>query len=101
MQRVGYRCLPVNPSLDEVLGERCFPSLRDLPEAPDFVNVFRLPRFLPAIVEEMVALGLRDLWAQLGIHNPEAAARAEQAGLRLVMDRCIMVEHKRLAGLSL
>ena len=96
MQRAGYRILPVNPGLTEVLGEPCFPSLRDLPERPDVVNVFRLPRYIPAIVDEMIALGLRDLWVQLGIFNPHAAQTAEQAGLRVVMDRCILIEHQRL-----
>ncbi len=97
MQRAGYRILPVNPSLTQVLGEPCVPSLSDLPVKPDVVNVFRLPRFLPAIVDEMKALGLRDLWVQLGILNMEAAQRAEDAGIRVVMDRCILIEHQRLS----
>ena len=96
MQAAGYRILPVNPGIAEVLGERCYPSLRDLPIRPDVVNVFRLPRFVPAIVDEMIALGLRDLWVQLGIVHLEAAQRAERAGLRVVMDRCIVVEQRRL-----
>ncbi len=98
MQRAGYRIFPVNPAVPEVLGERCFPSLRDLPVKPDVVNVFRLPRFIPAIVDEMIALGLRDLWVQLGILNLEAAQRAEAAGIHVVMDRCILIEHQRLLG---
>ena len=96
MQRAGYRILPVNPAVPAVLGERCYPSLRDLPVRPDLVNVFRLPRFIPAIVEEMIALGFEDLWVQLGIVHREAAERAEKAGLRVVMDRCILIEHRRL-----
>ena len=96
MQRASYRILPVNPAVGQVLGETAYPSLRDLPLKPDVVNVFRLPRFLPAIVDEMIALGLRDLWVQLGIVHPEAAAIAERAGLRVVMDRCILIEHQRL-----
>ena len=96
MQRSGYKILPVNPGLKEVLGEPCFPSLQDLPSKPDLVNVFRLPRYLPAIVVEMIALGLRDVWVQLGIVNLEAAHRAEAAGLRVVMDRCLLIEHRRL-----
>ncbi len=96
MQAAGYRILPVNPMVEAVLGERCYPSLRDLPVRPDVVNVFRLPRFIPAIVDEMIALGLRDLWVQLGIVHLEAAERAERAGLRVVMDRCIVVEQRRL-----
>jgi uncharacterized protein len=95
MQRHGYKILPVNPSLNEVLGELCYPSLSDLPVKPDMVNVFRVPSFLPAIVDEMLELGLRDLWVQQGIVNQEAAARAQEGGIRVVMDRCIMVEHRR------
>lgn len=96
MQRAGYRILPVNPGIDEVLAERCYPSLNNLPERPDVVNVFRLPRYIPAIVNQMIALGLRDLWVQLGILNLQAAHTAEQAGIRVVMDRCILIEHQRL-----
>jgi predicted CoA-binding protein len=94
LKRQGYRILPVNPSLGSVLNETCFPSLTDLPFKPDVVNVFRLPRSIPGIVDEMIALGLANLWIQQGIVHLEAAARAEQAGIRVVMDRCIMVEHR-------
>ena len=96
LKRAGFRILPVNPSLGSVLNETCFASLTDLPLKPDLVNVFRLPRAIPGIVEEMIALGLTNLWVQQGIVNLEAAARAEQASIRVVMDRCIMVEHQRL-----
>lgn len=95
MQGAGFEILPVNPALEAVLGEQCFPSLTDLPVKPDVVNVFRLPRFIPAIVDEMITLGLKKLWVQQGILHPEAAARAEAAGISVVMDRCIMVEHRR------
>lgn len=81
MQRAGYRLLPVNPGLTQVLGEPCFPSLRDLPENPDVVNVFRLPRYIPAIVDEMIELGLGALWVQSGIVNLPAAETAERAGI--------------------
>lgn len=100
MQRHGYRILSVNPTLDSVLGERSYPSLADLSIRPDIVNVFRLPRYIPAIVDEMLQLGLRNLWVQSGIVNLEAAARAEAGGIRVVMDRCIMVEHRRIAPVS-
>lgn len=96
MQQHGYRIFPVNPSIESVLGERSYPSLADLPVKPDVVNVFRLPKFIPTIVDEMVQLGLKNLWVQLGIVNFEAAQRAESAGIYVVMDRCIMVEHRRL-----
>jgi uncharacterized protein len=97
MQQNGYRIVPVNPSIASVLGETSYPSLRELPFKPDVVNVFRLPQHIPAIVDEMIDLGLKNLWVQLGIRNAEAAARAEQAGIRVVMDRCILIEHQRLA----
>ena len=98
MQRAGYRILPVNPGVAEVLGERSYASLRELPTRPDVVNVFRLPRFIPAIVDEMVLLGLRALWVQVGIRHREAADTAERAGIRVVMDRCVLIEHRRLFG---
>lgn len=97
MQQHGYRLLPVNPTIDSVLGETCYPTLTALPIKPDIVNVFRLPRYIPAIVEEMLQLGLPNLWVQSGIINLEAVARAEAGGIHVVMDRCIMVEHRRLA----
>jgi len=95
MQQHGYRILPVNPSLPEVLGEKSYASLTDLPVKPDIVNVFRLPSFIPAIVDEMLMLGLKNIWVQQGIVNREAAGEAEEGGIRVVMDRCIMVEHRR------
>ncbi len=99
MQDRGYRILPVNPALEAALGEKSYPSLADLPVRPDLVNVFRLPRFIPAIVDEMIALKLPALWLQQGIVHVEAAARAEAHGIRVVMDRCLMVEHRQ-AGLQ-
>ena len=98
MQSRGYRILPVNPSVQSVLGETSYPTLRDLPFKPDVVNVFRLPRAIPGIVDEMLELGLRNLWVQLGIRNMEAAERAEAAGMQVVMDRCILIEHARVYG---
>jgi predicted CoA-binding protein len=98
MQSHGYRILPVNPAVESVLGEKSYASLKDLPVKPDVVNVFRLPCFLPGIVDEMLELGLRNLWVQMGIINLEAAAKAEAAGIRVVMDRCILVEHRRRDG---
>ena len=94
MQQHGYKIYPVNPSIPEVLGEKSYGSLSDLPVKPDIVNVFRLPKFIPAIVEEMIQLELPNLWVQQGIINLEAAARAETSGIHVVMDRCIMVEHR-------
>ena len=99
MQQHGYRIVPVNPKVANVLGERSYPSLSDLPMKPDVVNVFRLPKFIPEIVDEMLRLGFESIWVQLGIINLDAAATAEAGGMGVVMDRCIMMEHRR-AGLS-
>jgi predicted CoA-binding protein len=96
MQQHGYKIYPVNPTIPEVLGEKSYPSLADLPIKPDIVNVFRLPKFIPAIVDQMLQLGLPNLWVQQGIIHPEAAARAEAGGIHVVMDRCIMIEHRSL-----
>lgn len=97
MQQHGYRILPVNPTVDSVLGEKSYATLADLPIKPDIVNVFRLPKYIPAIVDEMLQLGLQNLWVQSGIINVEAAANAEAGGIHVVMDRCIMIEHRGLA----
>ena len=94
MQQHGYKIYTINPALTEVLGEKSYTSLTDLPIKPDVVNVFRLPKFIPAIVEEMITLGLKNIWVQQGIVNLEAAARAEAGGIHVVMDRCIMVLHR-------
>ncbi len=95
MQGQGYKILPVNPGIESVLGERSYASLSELPVRPDVVNVFRLPKAIPGIVDEMLALGLDNLWVQLGIRNEAAAQTAEAGGIHVVMDRCIMVEHMR------
>jgi predicted CoA-binding protein len=96
MQQRGYKIYPVNPSIPEVLGEKSYASLAELPIKPDIVNVFRLPKFIPAIVDEMLHVGLPNLWVQQGIINLEAAGRAEAGGIHVVMDRCIMIEHRHL-----
>ena len=95
MQRAGYRILPVNPAITSALGERAYGSLRELPERPDVVNVFRLPSVVPSIVDDMLDLQLCSLWVQQGIVNIDAAHMAEAGGIDVVMDRCIMVEHRR------
>jgi predicted CoA-binding protein len=99
MQARGYRIIPVNPLVENVLGERSYASLSNLAFKPDVVNVFRLPKFIPTIVDEMLVLGLKNIWVQQGILHPEAAERAEAGGIQVVMDRCIMVEH-RIAGID-
>jgi predicted CoA-binding protein len=96
MQQRGYKIYPVNPSIPQVLGEKSYANLADLPIKPDIVNVFRLPKFIPAIVDEMLQLGLPNLWVQQGIVHQEAAARAEAGGIHVVMDRCIMIEHRHV-----
>lgn len=98
MQAHGYRILPVNPKLDRVLGEPCVPRLAELDARADLVNVFRAPAHVPAHVDEILALPERPhaVWLQLGIRHDEAAARLEAAGIAVVQDRCLMVEHRRL-----
>ena len=94
MKAAGKRILPVNPAVSRVLDQTSYKSLSDLPERPDVVNIFRLPRAIPALVDEMIELGFDAMWIQLGIRNEEAAAKAQAHGIRVVMDRCIMVEHR-------
>lgn len=96
LQQHGYRILPVNPYETVVLGERAYGTLRELPEAPDVVLVFRRPEFLPEIVEQAIAVGAKAVWMQEGIVNEEAARRAREAGLEVVMDRCMRSVHRRL-----
>ena len=97
LQRTGYRVIPVNPNLRApVLGEQPYARLRDITEHVDIVDVFRRPEFVPEIVEEAIAIGADVVWMQLGVENEAAARRAEAAGLGVVMNRCIAVEHRRL-----
>jgi predicted CoA-binding protein len=98
LQRHGYRVIPVNPRESEILGERSFATLRDVPVAIDVVNVFRAPTALPAIATEAVAIGAKCLWCQFTVINEEGARIAEEGGLAVVMDRCMKVEHARYAG---
>ncbi|MBK4119975.1 CoA-binding protein [Kocuria rhizophila] len=93
-----YRVYFVNPVLEEVLGEKVYPSLADLPETPDLVDVFRKDADLPGVAREAVDVGARILWLQLGSWNEEAARIAEDAGLDVVMDRCVKIEHARFHG---
>jgi len=98
LQRHGYRVIPVNPRESEILGEKSFASLRDVPVAVDIVDVFRAPAALPGIATEAVAIGAKSLWCQFTVINEEGARIAEKGGLSVVMDRCIKVEHARYAG---
>jgi predicted CoA-binding protein len=98
LQRHGYRVIPVNPRETEILGERSYPSLTDVPDPVDIVNVFRAPDALPGIAEEAVAIGARVLWCQFGVINEEGARTATDGGLTVVMDRCLKIEHARYLG---
>ncbi len=96
LQRQGYRIIPVNPKLTEVLGEKAYPTLRDVPVPVDVVDIFRRAEDVPPVVEDAIAIGAKVVWMQLGIVNEEAAARAEAAGLTVVMDTCMGATHQRL-----
>ncbi len=96
--RHGYRVIPVNPREKEILGARSYPSLGDVEEQVDIVDVFRAPAAVPAIAREAVAVGARALWLQFGVISPEGALTAAEAGLDVVMDRCLKIEHARYIG---
>ena len=98
LQRHGYRVVPVNPREDEILGERSYPSLADVPERIDVVDVFRAPDAVPGIAEEAVAAGAGALWLQFGVISDEGARIALDGGLDVVMDRCMKIEHARYLG---
>ncbi|MFV0523171.1 MAG: CoA-binding protein [Acidimicrobiales bacterium] len=93
-----FTLYPVNPTETEILGLRCYPSLFDLPEPPDMVDVFRRPDDCPPVARDAVAVGASSLWLQLGIVSDEAATIAAEGGLAVVMDRCVKIEHARFAG---
>ena len=100
LQEHGYRVIPVNPRYSGklVLGERCYASVRDIPEKVDVVDAFRKTQDVPPIADDAIAIGARVLWQQLGVKNEEAAGKARAAGLETVMDRCMKIEHGRLFG---
>ena len=98
LQAHGYRIVPVNPQYQEILGEKCYPSLRELPFKVDVVDCFRKSEEIPAIADDAIAIGARVLWMQLGVINHEAARKAAAAGLEVIMDRCMKIEHGRLFG---
>jgi predicted CoA-binding protein len=98
LQEHGYRVIPVNPNYTEVLGERCYPSVAAIPEPVDVVDAFRKGDEMPALAREAVAKGARVLWMQLGVCNDVAARIASDAGLDVVMDRCMKIEHARILG---
>jgi len=96
LRRAGYTIVPVNPAATEILGEKCYPSLREVPVPIDMVDVFRKPEDVMPIVDEAIAIGAKSLWLQLEVIVPEAVKRAEAAGLQVVMDHCTKIEHRRL-----
>ena len=98
MQEHGYRIIPVNPKYPEILGEKCYRSLEEIPEKVGIVDVFRRSADVMPVAESAIAIGARVLWQQLGVRNEAAAARAAAAGLETVMDRCVKIEHGRLFG---
>jgi predicted CoA-binding protein len=95
MQEQGYRIIPVNPNEAEVLGEKAYARLEDVPVPVEIVNIFRRPEFVPELVDAAIRIGVKAVWMQQGVVHREAAEKARAAGLEVVMDRCILVEHRR------
>ena len=98
MQEHGYRIIPVNPAYEEVLGEKCYPSLKDIPEKIDIVDCFRKSEDIEPIAREAIEIGAKVLWLQIGVMNEKATDMARAAGLEVVQDRCVKIEHGRLFG---
>jgi len=98
LAEAGYRMIPVNPTAPEILGRPSYPSVRMIPEKIDVVQVFRKPEDVPPVVEQAIQAGAKVVWMQEGVVNEAAAAQAEKAGLKVVMDRCMMKTHQRLLG---
>jgi predicted CoA-binding protein len=96
LQARGHRVIPVNPGQEAILGEKCYASLRDIPEAVDMVDIFRRSEHVAPIVDEAIETGAKIVWMQLGVIDEPAAAKAQQAGLIVVMDRCPAIEYRRL-----
>jgi predicted CoA-binding protein len=94
LQTHGYHIIPVNPEIEEALGEKAYPSLREVPESIDIVNVFRRPEYVDEIVDQAIALKLPAIWMQEEVINERAADKARKAGIFVVMDRCILKEHR-------
>ncbi|MEE8492121.1 MAG: CoA-binding protein [Acidimicrobiia bacterium] len=96
--RTSFTAFPVNPMYEEVLGLKCYPSLEDLPEVPDIVDIFRRPSEIPGVVAQAIEIGAEVVWFQLGLRHDGAARMAIDAGLQVVQDRCLKIEHARWAG---
>jgi len=98
MQEHGYRVIPVNPGYDSIMGEKSYKKLSEIPEKVDIVDCFRKSSEIPAIADEAIAIGAKVLWMQLGVENAEARRKAEAAGLEVVENRCVKIEHGRFFG---
>ena len=98
LQDQGYRIVPVNPRADTILGEKSYPDLASIPEKVDVVDIFRRSDDVPPVVDQAIYIGAKAVWMQLGIVNEDAAAKAREAGLGVVMDRCMLVEHRNLVS---
>lgn len=96
LKRAGYRIIPVNPKESEVLGEKCYARLEDILEKIDIVDIFRRPEYVPEVVDSAIRIGAKTVWMQEGVIHEAAAAQARKAGLQVVMDRCILKEHRKL-----
>ena len=101
LKEMGYHIIPVNPTATEILGEKVYPSLSDIPDKVDIVQVFRKPEDVPPVVDEAIKIGAKVVWMQEGISHEEAAQKARAAGLQVVMDACMRVTHRRLVGTKL
>lgn len=101
LKEMGYRIIPVNPTAAEILGEKVYPSLSDIPDKVDVVQVFRKPEDVPPVVDEAIKIGAKVVWMQEGISHEEAAQKARAAGLQVVMDACMRATHRRLVGTKL
>src|SRR5690349_3099170 len=98
LKRAGYRIIPVNPQETEIMGEPCYPDLDSIPGEVDIVDIFRRSEYVPELVEAAIRKGAKAIWMQEGVFHEEAARRAEAAGIAVAMDRCILKDHRRLAG---
>lgn len=98
LKEQGYRIIPINPTADQILGEKAYPDLSSIPDKVDVVQVFRKPEDVPPVVDEAIKIGAKVVWMQEGIVNEEAAQKAREAGLQVVMDACMRATHRRLVG---
>ena len=96
LQNKGYKIIPVRPGTDQILGEKAYASLSEIPVPVDIVDVFRKVEFIPEIVEEAIRIKAKAVWMQMGLVHPQASEKAKAAGLKVVMDRCLLIEHRRL-----